>query len=443
MTGANAPTTTPPLSRRHLPALDGIRGLAILVVLLHHFTPAATGGTATTRWLLTVLHSGWVGVDLFFVLSGFLITGILLDTRHRPGYFRDFFARRALRIMPLYFGTLAVLFGVLPLLAWIGMRSETLGWLFSKTTNELHDLQSRQHWLWLYLTNVRIGLDQQRLGVVNHFWSLAVEEHFYLFWPLVVWALSPRRLLWACLGCIVIAPVFRATLWISGFDPVVSYVLTPCRVDSLAFGGLGALLLRSASLARLLPRLMLQMGAGATVLLLAMVLGYGRFDRDDPLVTILGFSLLAAAFMSLTVSAALVPAQSCETRSRLTRLSLARSRLTRLLSAGWLMSLGRYSYGIYVLHHFLTEPMRRLLPWNLLTQVTGSYLAAIVLHALAGLVVSYIVAWVVYHAFERRFLRLKRHFESPSDASLTEPLTLPVGDSELLPAPRPAVARAA
>lgn len=425
MTDPTPPATALPLSRRHVPALDGVRGLAILVVLLHHFTPAATGGTPTTRTLLTVLHAGWIGVDLFFVLSGFLITGILLDTRRQPGYFRNFFARRTLRIAPLYYGTLAVLFGLLPLLGWLGLSATWLAGHFEKTAAELRSLRSQQHWLWLYLTNLRIAVDQQRWGVVNHFWSLAVEEHFYLAWPFIVALLSPRRLTWTCLSLIALSPLLRATLWLLGFDPVVSYVLTPCRIDSLAFGALGAILLRDSSVRTILPRLGRQTVVGAAVLLLAMVAGYGRFDRDDPLLTILGFTLLGAIFTVFTLSAATAPGASLR---------------GRLLAMPWLVSLGRYSYGIYVLHHFLIEPMKQLLPWSILTRWTGSYLLAIAAHALVAILASYAAGWIVYHLYEARFLRLKRFFETPATVTSTAPAH---GEPQAIALPMPAMARAA
>src|SRR5688572_9977607 len=110
-------TTQPepiPLPRGHIPALDGIRGLAILLVTIYRFAGTHDGGTP--RWLLPVLEFGTHGVDLFFVLSGFLITGILFDAKGEAHYFRNFYARRTLRIFPLYYGTLALVLIGLPLL---------------------------------------------------------------------------------------------------------------------------------------------------------------------------------------------------------------------------------------------------------------------------------------------------------------------------------------
>ena len=108
------PTAAP---RGHLPALDGLRGVAVLAVLLFHFAHLDRPAGLAQRWLLSATGAGWAGVDLFFVLSGFLITGILLDARGSSGYFRTFYLRRVLRIFPLYYAYLAVLFWVVPRLA--------------------------------------------------------------------------------------------------------------------------------------------------------------------------------------------------------------------------------------------------------------------------------------------------------------------------------------
>ncbi|HZJ61945.1 MAG TPA: acyltransferase [Kofleriaceae bacterium] len=161
-----------------VPALDGVRGLAILLVLAHNLSPFES-----TRRLIDLsagltFDFGWVGVQLFFVLSGYLISGILLDTRGAPGYYRAFFGRRVLRIFPLYYG---VLFLCLVLLPVLGLAPDAL-------------LADRRHsvWLWTYLINWAEPLGAA-IAVFPHFWSLAVEEQFYLVWPFVVSRTPPRR----------------------------------------------------------------------------------------------------------------------------------------------------------------------------------------------------------------------------------------------------------
>ena len=166
--------------RGHLPALDGVRGLAVLGVLLLHFIGNMQPQDALERALVTVTKYGSYGVELFFVLSGFLITGILYDARNKPHYFRNFYMRRLLRIFPLYYGVLALVFLVAPLIPLL--QGPTLDYLVE-----------RQAWAWLYAVNIYIAKHGDwSLSYLDHFWSLAIEEHFYLFWPLVVFLLARR-----------------------------------------------------------------------------------------------------------------------------------------------------------------------------------------------------------------------------------------------------------
>src|SRR5262245_13745 len=178
----------PALGTDRVPALDGLRGLAILPVMLTHFVSDGdlSPVSKVDEIVSATLTLGWVGVELFFVLSGFLITGILLDSRGAPHYFRNFYIRRTLRIFPLYYGFLALWLGVLP--------------LFYKWPNDVLKVVSipvSPVWSWAYLTNIVQALhDDWRAGppYTTHFWSLAIEEQFYLVWPTVVFLFSRRRL---------------------------------------------------------------------------------------------------------------------------------------------------------------------------------------------------------------------------------------------------------
>ncbi|MGH9886362.1 MAG: acyltransferase family protein, partial [bacterium] len=161
-----------------VPALDGVRGAAILLVLAHNLNPFE-GGRLVDQGVSLAFNFGWVGVQLFFVLSGYLISGILLDSREAPGYYRAFFGRRVLRIFPLYYGMLLVCLVILPAL---GLAPAAL-------------LADRAHsvWLWTYLINwvEPFGVP---VAAFPHFWSLAVEEQFYLVLaPLIVGGLTVLR----------------------------------------------------------------------------------------------------------------------------------------------------------------------------------------------------------------------------------------------------------
>jgi len=160
-----------------VPALDGLRGIAIILVMLHHFTYyRPTSGI--DEQIVSVLIFFWTGVDLFFVLSGFLITGILLDTRGNERYFTSFYARRILRIFPLYYLILFLALVVLP--KFPAVHTVLIG------QDASVDLPPQWPY-WLYLTNFSIADRGWVHGWVDVAWSLAIEEQFYLIWPLVVW----------------------------------------------------------------------------------------------------------------------------------------------------------------------------------------------------------------------------------------------------------------
>jgi peptidoglycan/LPS O-acetylase OafA/YrhL len=235
--GALAPASaSPPVNLRgHLPGLDGMRGLAILLVLLFHFV----GNTVATNWIeraiVGVSNYGSYGVELFFVLSGFLITGILYDARNKPHYFRNFYMRRLLRIFPLYYGVLALVFFIAPLIPLL--RGPMLNYLVD-----------RQSWAWLYAVNIYIAKQGDwSFSYLEHFWSLAIEEHFYLFWPLVVFLLAtrPRTLIAVSLGTALCAMLARLTGSLMGLSWWTTYVLTPFRLDGLALGAFLAVTARA------------------------------------------------------------------------------------------------------------------------------------------------------------------------------------------------------
>jgi peptidoglycan/LPS O-acetylase OafA/YrhL len=185
--------------RTHIPALDGLRGLAIIAVVWHNsaLTGSGAGMSELAKFISLFANMGWVGVQLFFVLSGFLITGILLDEKGAPRQLHNFYMRRVLRIFPLYYAVLLVAFIVLPALG------DRPAWSVANKSNEI--------WYWLYLVNWDIPIEGGG-GGLSHFWSLAVEEQFYLLWPLAVIALSRSALSRLCLVLIVSAPLARAAL---------------------------------------------------------------------------------------------------------------------------------------------------------------------------------------------------------------------------------------
>ena len=183
--GVTARVSHPMIRHGHVPALDGLRGVAILAVMLFHLITACGYGSDAwvTRKIIGLTVGLWSGVDLFFALSGFLITGILLRARDQPSYFKNFYMRRALRIFPLYYAALIAIFVVLPYFVVID-------------TPAVQRVYDAQGWLWAYSEDVAIFVHNEDFFDpdwlwVGHFWSLAVEEHFYLVWPLIGVLLPP------------------------------------------------------------------------------------------------------------------------------------------------------------------------------------------------------------------------------------------------------------
>jgi len=372
----------------HMPALDGLRGIAILLVIAHNAqlleVPDMHGGLKPAFYLMNI---GWVGVQLFFVLSGFLITGILLDTMGRPHALRAFMARRALRIFPLYYGMLFLLFVLLPA---IGQQPD------------IYKAQAPyQIWLWTYLSNwtdpMGIGPDQ-----LPHFWSLAVEEQFYLFWPLLVYALkSPVRVAWAALALVLLGPICRTLVINAGYPVGAAYAWTFCRIDALALGALAATCWRIPACESWIRHHSKQLFAAVFgVFLLTGAWSHG-FSRTTPQGMEIGYSGLAIIFAALVYRSA-----------HRDSLPLDHGLLTlwhRMLRTPLLGTIGKYSYGMYVFH----KPLHDLFSAPLLSRLglvpQGNVLHASV-HLLAVTLCSFVVAWVSYNLYEVHFLRLKQHF---------------------------------
>jgi peptidoglycan/LPS O-acetylase OafA/YrhL len=218
-----------------VPELDGIRGLAILMVLQFHWAEGLTRMNSVESTLYSVLRCGWLGVDLFFVLSGYLITGVLADAKAKPHYFKNFYMRRVLRIFPAYYGFVFFAQFVLPPLLRLGHHQaiwqDTDFW-----------------WYWLHLTNIGLAIHAPGAQGFSHFWSLAVEEQFYLLWPLLIFCLSRRAAMRTTMGLIMLAPVLRTILALMGNSQPAAYVLMPCRADALAMGAWLALAQREGAL---------------------------------------------------------------------------------------------------------------------------------------------------------------------------------------------------
>jgi peptidoglycan/LPS O-acetylase OafA/YrhL len=314
--------------RRRIPELDGLRGVAILLLIFfHYFRQAIVAHPPELLWYVAAsTRVLWSGVDLFFIISGFLISGILLDTRNSPNYFSTFYIRRFCRIFPIYF----VFIG----LVWIAYRflyqpiGAPLDWVFAGRLPWYAYLTFETN-LWMAKWNT--------LGpiVLAITWSLAIEEQFYLLLPAIIRFVRRPVIPYVCFAGIALAPVvrlfialrFRNHLW-------ATYALLPCRMDSLFLGVLCAYYLREPNALNWLfkRRTMLWL------MLFALLAGMPALDNVGVPFTLL-FVTVGYGWMSLFYATALILA-----------LTDTQSYLSRTLRRRWLASLGEIGYSFYLFH---------------------------------------------------------------------------------------------
>jgi peptidoglycan/LPS O-acetylase OafA/YrhL len=336
--------------------LDGIRGIAILVVMLHNET-----AKYPVLYLDRIFAHGWMGVDLFFVLSGFLITGILLDSKHADGYFKNFYIRRFLRIWPLYYSALLLMFVVVP---------------YFRPGEGLQIFRRSSPW-WsfpLFIQNFLVPEPERAAGLLGVTWSLAIEEQFYLVWPVVIRFCSERSLRRIAVFVILFSPVLRLLMLSWG---IATYANTFSRLDGLMIGALLAVVIRSREFdpARYLR-------VAWIGLVIAWPLAFLTIGLKARWI-VYSFSALASASL---VYVALFSS------SRWLQVSLKNR---------FLVYTGTISYGLYLLHK---------IPFNL-GQVLG-FTAYPAVAAPLLLAAAYGIAALSWNFLEKPFLKLKRFFKT-------------------------------
>ena len=374
---------SPPDFSRRIPQLDGLRGVAIIFVLLFHFVGFAVdfGAPPILNWLVPPTSLGWSGVDLFFVLSGFLIGGILLDARESPNYFRVFYRRRVCRIFPLYFAVLVVIlivahFARPPLEA---MFKPAIPWPFLATFCQN---------FWMAIHN-RFGA----LAVAPT-WSLAVEEQFYLTLPAVIYFVRPTRLIWVFTGGMILAPLIRLAMFLASPRLLAAiYVLLPCRMDSLLFGVAVAYLLRRPGAWEYARAHRRQLWTLTELLTAICALFLYRPSAIDPVTMLAGYDCMGLLFTCVLV------------------LSLIDEGLMKVLQAKWLMALGGISYCVYLIHP---------LAFGLVFTRMKDYPNGGAISAILGLALTIVVAEISWRWFEKPLVRFG-HRESYEQASTSLP----------------------
>lgn len=363
-------------SHDRIPELDGFRALAILMVFVSHMMKGWPHSHADSAWMPRILFlicdHGWLGVDLFFILSGLLITGILIDTRGKNHYFRNFYARRSLRILPLYFTCIL-------LMNW-GYPGYASYFLIS--------LVFLQNYVYAF------GLPTPHGPGV--FWSLAVEEHFYLLWPWLVRFVSNRTVMFAALAIVILTPALRGYYTSLGYNiDGQIYVYSWFRFDGLALGALLAIWLRSSHFNR--PFAHKLSAAFAAIFLLISIAGYpyGIASGQSTISGALRYTQSQFLFASLIVLG----------------LAYAGTSYTAILRHPVSIFIASLSYCIYLVHVVMGDAyywtLNRLGIDEILSfGLVGSMFA----RSAVVLVASIAVAWLSQRYLEAPFLRLKRYF---------------------------------
>jgi peptidoglycan/LPS O-acetylase OafA/YrhL len=385
-------------SDRRLPQLDALRGLAILMVVSYHYYLEAVAFDVVPKSAVDYLHRvlalGWSGVDLFFVLSGFLLGGILLDHRTEAGYFKPFYVRRACRILPAYLLVL-VPFAIV-IVGRVAWANPLVGDLFKGALP-----------LWNYFTFTQ-NFHFEDWGPVwmSVTWSLCIEEQFYLLLPFLVRYTAPRQLPGLLGLLMMIGIVFRmAALYSAPLGGMAAHTLLPCRWDCLFLGVIGAWLVRRWNFIERCRRhwrvgvmLFAILGAGL------LVYAYARQGVGMSTMVFGGYTWLGAFYFCGLMMAVVMPA----------------GRKMRLLCNPLLRGLGACSYGLYLIHLpalFLTHA----LVLNQKPQIANGRDAAVTVLAFG---ISLALATVSYHAFEKHFLRLGRRWKY-ADAENSTPRRTP------------------
>lgn len=354
---------------KYYDSLDGVRGLAALMVMFcHFFTYVQTGDSVVLNILVKVAAIGQSGVILFFVLSGFLITRILINSKNDRGYFTNFYARRSLRIFPLYFFFLFLYYFAGP---WITGSEPT-------TFNQ-------QIYHWVYLQNFAMTFNWPLAGP-GHYWSLAVEEHFYLLWPFLVYFLTIKRLRKVVLVIYGVALATRILLVSKEYDP---FFFTLTNMDSLAIGAGLAILEYEGSLKKSSYYL-----NGFIISLVPISILWVFFGgNSNPVIQIVKPMLVNISCVLLIAFV----------------ISSKRGVVKKFFESKLMNFSGKISYGLYVYHNGVYELVKKHLP------IKNTFLLF-----LCCVLSVYLVATLSFFCFEKFFLELKKYFKNRT-AAIQEP----------------------
>jgi len=344
---------------KHFKALDGVRGIAALMVVFFHYFIDVHSSTLFLTLIKKIAVFGQTGVSLFFVLSGFLITRILLHSKEDNNYFKNFYARRSFRIFPLYFLFLILYFYVLPFL--VEVNNNAPSWFY-----------------WVYLQNIAMTFNWDNNGPL-HFWSLAVEEHFYLFWPLIVYFFDINKIFLNGIILIIISCLLRFYLADANYE---SFYFTFTRMDDLVLGTFLAILEKKNFLGLRSKKIF------AYALVFLFILNLVPWFFIDLIshfwLQIFKYPLIASFYFALIGYL----------------ISDSESKTSTFFKFPWLRFSGKISYGLYVYH-----------PVVFLLGAKYLYHSYVFIDFSLLVLFTFILSTLSFYIFENQFIKLKRYFE--------------------------------
>lgn len=353
-------------SHQYIPAFDGWRGVGVILVVSAHCFPN------------TITRPFWVAMDLFFVMSGFLITGILLDSKTNQHYYRNYITRRVLRVFPVYYFVLFLSFIIIP-------------WLWPHLMGSHYDYYLKhQAWFWLYGQNWLFsitGFPQNHTMV--HFWSLAVEEQFYLLWPLLVKIFDSKKMLKVCIGIALFSIYFRMDLGFRlGFIEPYRYMATLSRMDSISIGAMIAILIRNNK-----QWLEKHVSVFALISALCAVAGVIYYRSAN-------FLAVPSIYTFVDIFSGCILLYS---------LSLNKPWIIRIGDLCFFRFLGKYSYGIYIYHYIIFN----ILFYNVQPIFMKYFSRFWITEGLIGILTfctAVFISLISYKYLELPFLKLKKYF---------------------------------
>ena len=358
--------------------LDGLRGIAILMVLAFHIFPVAEqfSNQGFTAWISKLSSMGWAGVDVFFVLSGFLITSILIREKNHPHYFRNFYTRRVLRIMPVYYLLITILFVVNFLAGWIDIKTvlKSAAWFYTFTGN------------WLYAFNDVRGF------YFEHLWSIAIEEQFYLVWPIIVLRYEPKKISKIGIATMLFALLTRVVLvfFSKDYGNTFPYYATISRLDGLMLGSMIATGFQTGLISQFPKNAAKFLIISLAIICTCIVYKPDALLWNNELMLTVGFSALA-----LLAGALIIIAQTWNEAHF----------LRRFFRFPVLLFLGKYSYALYLFHW----PVLFLI-MNLFLKISSVGFIPWLVFSLACFFVTIGLSFISWNILEYPILELKRYF---------------------------------